>query len=75
MLSVANQSANSSTANCTYPSASAAANPMMVNDPSAFRLNMAAFGRTLGTSRSYFPFDNPAFKPEAPRPAGLVQLL
>uniref|UniRef100_A0A915AR24 C2H2-type domain-containing protein n=1 Tax=Parascaris univalens TaxID=6257 RepID=A0A915AR24_PARUN len=73
VLSAANQSANSSTSNCTYPSASAAAaNQMMVNDPSAFRLNMAAFGRTLGTSRSYFPFDNPAFKSEAPRPTGYV---
>ncbi|VDK43979.1 unnamed protein product [Anisakis simplex] len=71
VLSAANQTANSSSTNCTYPSASAAAaNQMMVNDPSAFRLNMAAFGRTLGTSRSYFPFDNPAFKSEAPRPTG-----
>uniref|UniRef100_A0A183CVY5 C2H2-type domain-containing protein n=1 Tax=Gongylonema pulchrum TaxID=637853 RepID=A0A183CVY5_9BILA len=85
VLSAANQSAaaaatSSATsaaaaAACTYPSAAAAAstaaaNQMMVNDPSAFRINMAAFGRTLGTSRSYFPFDNPAFKSEAQRPAG-----
>ncbi|MFH4982230.1 hypothetical protein AB6A40_008939 [Gnathostoma spinigerum] len=69
VLSAANQSATSSSPNCSYSSVSAA-NPMMVNDPSAFRLNMAAFGRSLGTSRSYFPFDNTALKTEAPRPAG-----
>ncbi|VDM98147.1 unnamed protein product [Thelazia callipaeda] len=74
-VAVASSSATSSAAAaaaCSYPSAAstAAANQMMVNDPSAFRLNMAAFGRTLSTSRTYFPFDNPAFKSEAPRPAG-----
>lgn len=89
VLSAANQSAaaaatssttSAAAAACTYPSAAAAAstaaaNQMMVNDPSAFRINMAAFGRTLGTSRSYFPFDNSAFKTEAPRPAGYFLFL
>lgn len=86
VLSAANQSAavvatssvTSAAAACSsYPSAAstATANQMMVNDPSAFRLNMAAFGRTLSTNRSYFPFDNTAFKSEAPRPAGLVVVL
>ncbi|VBB25642.1 unnamed protein product [Acanthocheilonema viteae] len=81
VLSAANQSAaiaatssvtSAAAAACSYPSAAstATANQMMVNDPSAFRLNMAAFGRTLSTNRSYFPFDNTAFKSEAPRPAG-----
>ncbi|VDM93933.1 unnamed protein product [Onchocerca ochengi] len=81
VLSAANQSAavaatssvtSAAAAACSYPSAAstATANQMMVNDPSAFRLNMAAFGRTLSTNRSYFPFDNTAFKSEASRPAG-----
>ncbi|VDO69755.1 unnamed protein product, partial [Onchocerca flexuosa] len=85
VLSAANQSAavaatssvtSAAAAACSYPSAAstATANQMMVNDPSAFRLNMAAFGRTLSTNRSYFPFDNTAFKSEAPRPAGLVMI-